>query len=214
MGIIVSNIIKRSKKFEIIGFIDNDKRKKSKRVNKLPILGNDTKLIKYSNKKINLVITIGDINKRIFLFKKFKRLGFIFPKIVDTSCNIEKNVRIGKGTIIANSSVVLNNVKIGKFCIIGSGVKILHHVKISDNVIIGGGTTVGSNVSLGKNIFVGVGSVFASKKLTVGDSCYVCSGSVILKSIQKNQKVIGNPAVSIPFKKNENWFIQQNFKKV
>ena len=76
---------------------------------------------------------------------------------------------------------------------------ILHDVKIEDNCLIGGGTTIGANVTL-KNIFVGVGAIFASKKITVGDNSFVCSGSVVLNNVPKNSKVIGNPGKIIPNK--------------
>lgn len=201
-GIIVSNILKNSKEFEIIGFIDNNSKKLNKKINKIKVVGTDKKLNFYKKKKINLAIAIFDTKKRNQIIKRYQNGGFLFPKIFHNSCNIEKNVKIGKGTIITNSSIVLNNTTIGKFCLIGSGIKILHHVSIADNCVIGGGTTVGSNVQIEKNVFVGVGAVFASKKIKVGKNSYVCSGSVVMNNIRERSKVIGNPARSIPLKSN------------
>ena len=92
------------------------------------------------------------------------------------------------------NSVILNKAKINKFCIVGTSVTILHDTTIGENCVIGGGTLIGANNTFENNIFVGVGSVFASRKINIGKNSFVSSGSVVLNSIKKYSKVIGNPA--------------------
>lgn len=47
-----------------------------------------------------------------------------------------------------------------------------------------------------------MGTVFASKKIIIGNDSFVCSGSAVFNNIESKSKVIGNPARSIPFIKN------------
>ena len=199
LGVLVSNIITRQNIFNILGFIDKDKNKKSKLVNGFKVLGSEDYLLK-NEKNYNLVLALGNIKKREQIIKKLKNKNFKFPIILDPSCNIDKDVKIGMGTIISNSSTVLNNTKIGDFSIIGTAVTILHNVKVENNCVIGGGTTIGSNVHIEKNVFVGVGTTFASKKIKIMKNSFICSGSVIFNSVKAKSKMIGNPARLIPSK--------------
>ena len=166
LGILVSNIIKRQKLFDISGFIDNDKRKKNKLVNNYKVLGSEDYLLNGTKKNVSLVIAFGNIKRRELTIKKLINNNFKFPPIIDPSCNIDKGVKIGRGTIVCNSSTILNNTELGEFSVIGTAVNILHHVRIENNCIIGGGTTVGSNVNIHKNVFVGVGLRIQSNKNT------------------------------------------------
>ena len=200
LGVLISKIIKKTYKFKIVGFIDNDLKKKGKKINGIRVIGND-KILKKKKEKLNIVIAVGNIKKRIEIKKKFKKKNFLFPKIIASSAKIDENVKIGNGTVITNHTMILNNTKIGEFCIIGSGNKILHHVNISNNCIIGGGTVIGSNAKIKENVFVGVGSVLASRRIIIGKNSFICSGSAVFKSMKAGSKAIGNPARIIPNKK-------------
>ncbi len=195
MGELVSNIILRQGKFNILGFVD---KKKTTKINGYKILGNDNFLY---DKKIDcshIVIAVTEFKRRLDIYKKLSKLKYKFPNIIDPSVKIDNNIRLREGIIIGMNSVILNRVRIGNLSIIGTSVNILHDCTIGNNCLIGGGTLVGANVVLKNNIYVGVGSVFASKKIIVGNDCFVSSGSVVLKSLKHKSKVIGNPAKIIP----------------
>ena len=198
LGVLVSNIIKKDRKYEVVGFIDSTK-KKGKKINDIKVLGNDNYLKKLSSKSIQLVICIGDISIRKKIIKKLVKRKFIFPTIIDQNSYVGNKTRIDPGTIICGHTIILNDTKIGKFNIIGTGIKILHNVNIKDNCIIGGGSIIGSNVKISNNVFIGVGSVIASKKIFIEENSFICSGSVILKDVKKNTKVLGNPARVVPY---------------
>ena len=200
LGILISNILIKQKSFNILGFIDNDKKKLNKFINNYKVIGSESYLFKNKKKYINLAIAVGDIIKREKIIKKLKNQNFAFPSIVDISCNIDKGVKLGKGSIISNSTTILNDTKIGEFSLVGTGVNILHNVEIGNNCIIGGGTTIGSNVQIKNKVFVGVGSTFASKKIKVEKNSFICSGSVIFNNVKAGSKMIGNPARAIPGK--------------
>ena len=76
----------------------------------------------------------------------------------------------------------------------------MHNVRVENNCIIGGGTTIGSNVHIQKNVLVGVGVTFAAEKIKIKENSIICSGSVVLNTIETPSKMIGNPAKAIPFK--------------
>ena len=80
LGVLTSKIIKKSYNFQIVGFIDNDPRKKGKKINGIRVIGND-KVLKRKKEKVSIVIAIGDIKKRIEIQKKFKKKNFLFLQL-------------------------------------------------------------------------------------------------------------------------------------
>lgn len=192
LGELVSNIIVRQNKYSILGFID--KKKNNKKINGYKILGDDFFLKKNKNICKNIVIAIADIKLRFKIFQKLSELNFRFPNIIDPSAFIDKNVSLNKGITICMNSVILNRTMIDTLSIIGTSVNILHDVKIGKNCVIGGGSVIGANIECKNNVFIGVGSVFPSSKIIIGNNSFVSSGSVVLRSIKNNSKVIGNPA--------------------
>ena len=197
LGKLILKIILKQNLYNVIGFVD----KKSSLLGK-KILGYKIYSEKYFKENFkpikNYVVAVGDINLRKKIILKISGNRINFPLIIDPDSKIDSEVKIEEGTIVSSSSTILCNTKIGKHCIIGTGVTILHDVTISENCIIGGGTTIGANNKFEKNILVGVGSVFASNKKVIGANSVVCAGTVVLKSIKKNSKVIGNPSIYIP----------------
>jgi sugar O-acyltransferase (sialic acid O-acetyltransferase NeuD family) len=193
---LVFRVINRTKDYRVAAFIG----KKTKRLCGIKVY--PFNFLKSFRKKYKYyVLAVGDILIRKKLISSLKKKGFNssnFPVIIDPSCILidgYKNIR--SGTIILPNSTLLNDVKIGRFNIIGTSVKILHNSIIGNNCVIGGGSIIGANVTINNEIFVGVGATFCSKKIKVGSKSFVCAGSVILKNVRPNSKIIGNPAKEI-----------------
>ena len=126
--------------------------------------------------------------------------GFGYEKDKD-GCNI-KFPHLGK--VIVN-----NNVEIGSLCsiargtldntIINQGVKIDNHVYIAHNVLVGknsmlmSGSKVNGSVKIGKNCWIGTGAMIR-EGVSVSDNTIVGMGSVVVKNINEESTVVGNPA--------------------
>ena len=85
LGILISNILIKQKSFNILGFIDNDKKKLNKFINNYKVIGSESYLFKNKKKYINLAIAVGDIIKREKIIKRLKNQNFAFPSIVTIS---------------------------------------------------------------------------------------------------------------------------------
>ena len=97
-----------------LGCISNEKKEQVISDNKR-IIGNDTYLIKkFSN--INVIIAIGNILLRKKIYNKLKKKNFFFPNIYSPNLNFKLNkVKIGKGNIFCNNSIVRPRVSFGNF---------------------------------------------------------------------------------------------------
>jgi len=84
--------------------------------------------------------------------------------------------------------------------IIGRGVKIGKNCTIYQNVTIGAKTVEESTNNfypqIGDNVIIGANAVIIGN-IIIGDNAYVGAGSVVTKSVNENDWVVGNPAKRI-----------------
>jgi len=142
-------------------------------------------------KKQNILIAIArhdQINKRSNVFLKYKKLGYIFPKIISKSAYLSKNSTVLEGSTIMNNSLININTKIGKNCVINNFSLIEHDVSIGDHTIISTAVTINGNVSIGKKCFIGSGAII-SNNITIGDNCKIGAGKIIMKNVSSGQIV-------------------------
>ncbi len=175
-------------KIIISGLIDEDN--KETLLKKYPILNPNY----YTHLKGDtMLIAIGDNGIRRKIAEAFKTHFF---SIAHPTADISPYSFIGEGTVIMRSAIINTDTQIGKHCIINSSAVVEHDCKISDYVHIAPNATICGGVSIGTGSFIGAGSV-VNPNLKIGDFVYIGSGAVVVKSIENNSKVVGNPAKNL-----------------
>lgn len=112
-------------------------------------------------------------------FEGFIEIGDnnIISELVTIQRPMEENkkTKIGSNNIIMAHSHIGHDVELGDNCEISSGSIIGGYAKISDRVKIKLGVTIRNRITVGENVIVGM-------------------GSVVVKNIEPNKIVVGNPA--------------------
>jgi acetyltransferase-like isoleucine patch superfamily enzyme len=104
---------------------------------------------------------------------------------------IQRKVKIGKGTKVQSHSFICELVTIGDNCFIGHGVMFVNDLFL-DGKPAGGDqskwkyTNIGNNVSIGSNATI--------LPVEICNNVVIGAGSVVTKSIQKSGIYAGNPA--------------------
>jgi acetyltransferase EpsM len=142
----------------------------------------------------NFVIGIGNDKVRKTIYNKFKNLNWC--TLIHPSCIIAQNVNIGKGSVICAGSVIQPYVDIGKQCIINTNCNIDHESVINDFSSICPGVTICGQVKIGKLCFIGANSTIINN-INIEDNSIVGAGSVIIRNVAKNSKIVGNPGKPI-----------------
>lgn len=106
---------------------------------------------------------------------------------------LQDNVEIGYNSVIGRALYSYNHTFVGRNCKIGNGVLIGHDSRIEDMSKIYANSTIGGNVSIGKKSNVYMGSTIKNA-ITIGNSAEIEMGSVVIRNVEDNQKVFGNPA--------------------
>lgn len=111
--------------------------------------------------------------------------GHYYGVIIKDDVFIKNNVCIDKGrirhTVIGRGTQIDNNVHIGHGAIIGE-----------DNLIVAG-TVIGGSCDIGDRNFFGI-NCSVKQGIKIGNDCVIGMGAVVIRDVQDNITVVGNPA--------------------
>lgn len=186
----INDLNKTSNKFEIIGFLDEDKSKHGGEIHNIPILGGIDWLS--GNEKFSCVIAIGDGIKRKEMAKQLKKKNLNFPTIIHPSVIIAYNVKIGKGSVIQAGSIIPPDSKIGNFVLINLKSHIGHDCKIGDFVSIMTNVDINGETTIKKGAYIASGVVI-NNLVTIGKWSVIGLGTVIGSNVPDYSLYLGNP---------------------
>jgi UDP-3-O-[3-hydroxymyristoyl] glucosamine N-acyltransferase len=110
---------------------------------------------------------------------------------------IEDEVEIGNNVTIDRA--VLGSTYLRKNSKVDNLVHIAHGVEVGENSLIIANAMIAGSVKIGKNVWVAPSSSVLNKK-TIKDNAVIGMGAVVLKDVEANDVIVGNPGKSI--KKN------------
>ena len=186
-------------KYEIIGFIDDDKDFLDLEINNIKVLGDFEYLINNISKDTCIFVPIGDNIIRVGILYKLKELGYNLPNFIHSTVNIHKSVKIGKGVYILPCTNIMPFVEIMDFAMISMGVNIAHHTIISKGCFISQGSNIGASITLKENVFCGIGAIIMTDVKMIGSNSVLGAGTVVIKDVPNYAKVVGNPGKIIKY---------------
>ena len=180
-------------------------------------LGRDTVI--YPNTSISRLSEIGEHavvgpNARISGSKLGNKVTVRESVIVD--CEVGDDVSVGPFAHLRGGAVLGDDVHVGNFVEIkkstlGDGVKAGHLSYLGD-ATIGEGSNIGAGTitcnydgvrknttTIGKNVFIGSNSSLVAP-VNIADNALTGAGSVVIRDVGENERVVGNPAKPLPAK--------------
>ncbi|MFI8604746.1 hypothetical protein H0I25_14300 [Cellulophaga sp. HaHa_2_95] len=158
--------------YSFVGFIDNKNQNKS--VKGIEIAGNSEYLSNYS-KNCDVVIAIGNIYHRRTLLEELQKnkyinfITFVHPRTIIYD---PESVKIGKGCIIAEGSIITSDVFIDDFCFINIGVSIHHDTVIGKNCVL----MPGVRITGGANV---IGETYIGSNYQISDKVQIAKNSIL-----------------------------------
>lgn len=187
------DVIRSSSEYTVVGFIDDDPKKKEQEFCGLPILGSVSDLVNEpKNYADEIFIAIGDnkIRERIFIELKDQ---YKIINAIHSSAIISETVSMGRGILIVAGVIINYDSQIGDGVIVNTGATIDHDNTIGDFVHIAPGVNLAGTVKIGKYSMVGIGSAII-ENITIGENTTIGGGSVVIDDIPDNCIAFGNPA--------------------
>lgn len=198
--VVASEIIK-SKKYELLGFIDKKvKRKKILKYKNInySIIGQLNHLNKFNIKRVGFVCAIGNINLRYKIISDLnkKNSKLKWPNIISIHSNIDESTILGKGNMIIAGATVNVNCNIGNHNIINTNCTIDHNSKIGNFVNISPGSNIAGAVEIKDRSFIGMNSSI-KEKIIIEKNVVVGANSFVNINCKQNKKYFGIPSKKI-----------------
>jgi sugar O-acyltransferase (sialic acid O-acetyltransferase NeuD family) len=179
--------------YTLVGYFDLEEKK----INpfKLKYLGNENEidLSEFSENNIHVALGLGDNKTRKQLFEHFKKNKISIEILQHPNASVSALASINEGTVIMPAAVINPLAKIGKAVICNTACIIEHECIIEDFVHIAPGAVLAGNVEVKENTFIGA-NAFIKQGVKIGRNVIIGAGSVVLKNIDDNVVVYGNPA--------------------
>mgnify|MGYP000022805364 FL=1 len=180
------------KRYEILGFIDEDELLNGKSVNGFPILGGLDWFLTKDAKDVECVIAISDPKTRKNILNKLEKQKVSFATIIHPSVIHSDFVQIGKGTIIQAGCIITVNVKIGNYVHININSTIGHDSILQDFVTINPGVIVNGNSVIHTGVNVGTGTIM-KQMIIIGKWSIIGAGTVLIENVPELSMFLGVP---------------------
>ena len=180
----------RDKKYNLLGFIDDNPNAELPEYIKYPILGTVSDWKPIGDEVYAMGVATPKAKESIS--KKLKERGCVFETLISPYGRVHNYVEVGEGSIIT-SYCVNNGAKIGSFVHL-MGSMIGGHAEIGDYSTVLGFANV-PNAKIGKRVLIGSHAVVLGP--SVGDDAEICVGSIVVSKVEEGTKVFGNPAKRI-----------------
>jgi acetyltransferase EpsM len=200
IGRIAASIASLTGVYMPLGFL-NDSLAKGELVGKykpLPVIGKTEDLPKLLKMKdVSVFIAYVGLGNEKDTFEKILNLDIPperMANLIHPLAYIPKGVcKIGKGVLFGPYSQISPDVTIGDNCILLSNSFVGHDSVLARFAHLAAGAVVGANVYVGKAVHVGTNSVIR-EKTHIGDYSLIGCGATVVKNVDENSVVAGNPA--------------------
>jgi sugar O-acyltransferase (sialic acid O-acetyltransferase NeuD family) len=183
------------KRWNVLGFIDENRENWGKSLCDLPVLG-DFSWFEKAASKPRVISGVGGNPLRRKFAARAKEMGLEFCGVRHPSARLSRFVEVGAGTVICAGNAITTQIRIGAHVNINLNCTLGHDVTLDDYCNLSPGVHVSGNVHLEEGVDAGTGAVFIPGK-RVGAWSVIGAGSVVTKDIPSRVVAVGAPAKPI-----------------
>jgi sugar O-acyltransferase (sialic acid O-acetyltransferase NeuD family) len=181
-------------RFDCIGFLDDNPALWNSAIEGVPVLGP----LAAAGKMRDCLFVNGIGNPTNYARRQpiVARTGLPldrFATLIHPTASVSRTAHVGKDVVIFPHVTVTSNVRIGNHVVILPNTVVSHDDQIGDFTCIAGGVKISGNVRVGRGCYLGTGCALIGG-ITIGDGALIGMGSVVLRDVEANTVVAGNPA--------------------
>lgn len=191
----IQDINQTHETFELLGFIDTDKRKKGVIYGRNLVLGGMEVCEKLQKEYGEIygfcAIANPTIKRRII--KEMEAYQVFSTNIIHPTAYLTPATTLGAGVLIAPNTVLTVDVQIGNHVHINPQCGVGHDTSVGDYSTLYWSVNLSGNVQIGTGVEIG-SKAFVKQGLTVGNDAVIGAGAVVVKNISSRTTAVGVPA--------------------
>lgn len=192
---LVEDINKKSREWNLIGFIDDNKAIQGTEVNGYKVVGN----IEWLNEQeLYVVNAVGDPIVKQKIMERLSGSKNKYPVLIHPSVIYSDQVSFGEGSIICAGNIITVNINIGRHVIINLDCTIGHDAVIGDYSTVLPSVNLSGLVKIDQCVSIGTGSAII-QGVSIGENTIIGAGAVVVKDLPANCTAVGAPAKPIKF---------------
>ena len=199
MAMLAEVINANERKWNIVGFIAENRKELGKDLGVAPIMGDDEWLLGW-DEDVDIVMGIGTPAMREKAIAPYleKNDVFKFPNLIHPSARFDfHRIELGRGNAVTSGCRFTCDIKVGDFNLFNLNSTLGHDANIGDYNVINPGVNISGGVILSNRILLGTGCQIL-ENLTIGADVIVGAGAVVITDIPPDITVVGVPAKPVP----------------
>lgn len=196
LGQLMAHHINLSNEFELVGFLD-DTKKKDEIVASKPVLGGIAELDALYEENVfdEILIAIGykhlDFKEKLFAEIKNKKIPF--ARFIHDSVIYDESLTIGEGSFILPGVILDKDVQLGNCVLLNTGVVIAHDSKVGDFCFFGPAVSLAGFINVAAKSFLGINTTIIDN-IEISSAIQTGASATIVKNISKPGLYLGTPA--------------------
>ena len=195
-GFLSYNIKQFSPEYDILGFIDDDKRKIGNKIYGREVLGGVSNIKNFIEDGIAVVIGIANpaVKKKVYV--QLKNYKLHFPSFISKTAWISEKVTIGNGVIVYPGVSINYETKLDDFVIVNLNCALGHNCTVSRFSTLSPGVNLAGFTYVEENVDVGIG-VSTRQNVRIGRNSIIGGQSMLVKNVIADSLVVGIPGKKI-----------------
>jgi sugar O-acyltransferase (sialic acid O-acetyltransferase NeuD family) len=185
-----------SKKWKILGFIDENPELHGEVLNGYPVLGSFDWFSNSDETEVKVICAVGDNTSKKKMVERAQVLGLKFANVIHPSVVMTDFVTLGEGVVICAGCILTNQITIGNHVIINLDVTIGHDTIIENYCTLSPGVHISGRNKIEEGANIGTGAV-TIQGITIGRWSIIGAGAVVVQNIPDNVVAVGTPAKPI-----------------
>lgn len=183
--------------YRIAGFYDDDPTLIGTKVMGNKVIGPLSSLTKSDMIGKNFAVAMGNNKIRFRVMQNILNNEGLLPTLIHPKANICRSAKIGVGVYIHAGACIWTKAEIGDFTFISPNTVIAHHTKVGKACLISTLCAVGAGVNINNFVMFGFGTTVITGVKNIGKNVMSGGGTVIIKDVEDNAVIVGNPARKI-----------------
>lgn len=177
---IIEEINAEEKRWNLLGFIDDNSEMWGNNLNGYKVLGGINTLFELENKP-KVIVAMANCEMKKTIVEKLQP-SFGFATLIYPTVKVSSSINIGQGSIIYPGVVLTVNTIIGDHVLISGNCGIGHDTEIGDYSSVLWGSNFSGYDTLGQGCFIGVGTSIA-QGISIEEGYKAMTGSNIVESV-------------------------------